>query len=146
MNVNLYHNTSDNNRLNKSITVIGFFSGSLRSESSVLEPSILIKAANLSGANYMQIPDFGRYYYITDVVSVRTGLWLIRGHVDVLMTYASGIRSCGAVLARSETEYNLYLDDDRFLINAQRQFVCKAFPNRAPEVSEGSSFVVTIAG
>lgn len=146
MTVFLYHNTSDNNRLDKSISGIGYFSGSLRSESSVLEPSILIKADNLSGANYMHIPDFGRYYYITDVISVRTGLWMIHGHVDVLMTYASSIRSCGAVLARSESEYNLYLDDDRFLINAQRQFVCKAFPNRAPEVSEGSSFIVTIAG
>ena len=40
----------------------------------------------------------------------------------------------------------VFTNDDRFHIDAPRQFVCKAFPNRAPEVSEGSSFVLTVAG
>ena len=146
MNVSLYYNSSDNNRLSKSISGAGSYSGTLREQCSVLEPTILIEAGNISGANYMYIPEFGRYYYITDIVSVRNGLWAVSGHVDVLMTYQNAIRGCGAVLARSETLYNLYLDDDQFLIDAPRQFVCKAFPNRAPEVTEGASFVLTVAG
>lgn len=146
MTITLYDNRSDNNYINKRIYEITTVVGTLRDSCSVLEPTILIEAENLSRANYMHIPEFGRYYYITNIVSVRTGLWAISGHVDVLYTYSSEIRSCGAIIARQQNLYNLYLDDDKFLVNAQRMFTAHTFPNRLSEVSSGPAFVLTIAG
>lgn len=144
MTVSLYINYSEPNRLNKSLSSVGAFSGRLRGECSAVNPSILVEAGNIATANYMQIPEFGRYYYIIDVVSVREGLWLVNGHVDVLMTYASSIRACPALVSRQENDYDLYLTDDKFLIDTRREYNTIAFPGRAP--SGGDSLVLTIAG
>ena len=94
----------------------------------------------------MHIPEFGRYYYITNIVSVRTGLWAISGHVDVLYTYRNEIRSCGGIIYHRQNLYNLYLDDDKFLVNAQRMFTAHTFPNRLSDASSGPAFVLTVAG
>lgn len=144
MTVSLYVNYSEPNRLSKNISAIGSFSGNLKGECSVINPTILIEAGNISGANYMYIGSFGRYYYITDIVSVRDGLWMVSGHVDVLTTYASSIRACSALVSRQESDYNLYLTDDRFLVDTRREYSTIAFPGRAP--SGGDSLVLTIAG
>lgn len=146
MTVTLYHNRSDNNHVDKNLSEIVTLNGTLRDQCSVLEPTILINADNLSSANYMYIPEFGRYYYITGIVSVRTGLWALTGHVDVLYTYRSEIRGCGAIIARQQNLYNLYLDDDKFLVNAQRMFTAHTFPNRIADASSGAAFVMTVAG
>lgn len=144
MTVSLYINYSEPNRLNKSLSSVGGFSGILRGESSVINPSILVEAGNIATANYMHIPEFGRYYYITDIVSVRDGLWLVSGHVDVLMTYSAAIRACPALVSRQENDYDLYLTDDKFIIDTRREYSIIAFPGRAP--SGGDSLVLTIAG
>lgn len=149
MIIDLYYNSSDNNRMDKSLSSVMSLTGTLKSECSVTDPVILIEANNLSGVNYMYIPDFSRYYYINGILSVKNGLWALSGHVDVLMSYRAAIRKLGAVIARQQNINcaNLYLDDDRLLITSKRDFVLKTFPNKlnAPGTS-GNSFVLTVAG
>lgn len=146
MTVSLYYNSSDINRLDKSISSAITVSGTLREQCSVLEPTVLIEVDDVANVNYMHIPEFGRYYYVTGISSVRNNLWAVSGHVDVLMTYRSQIRGCSAVLARAEQEHlaNLYLDDDRFTITCRRDFQLIDFPHRV--TTGGQSFVLTVAG
>lgn len=146
MIIDLYHNGSDVNVMDKSLSPIASMDGTLRDSCSVTDPVILIEAENLSGTNYFYIPEFGRYYYSVNITSVRSGLWSITGHVDVLMTYRSHIRSLGAVIARTEdTNYsNLYLDDDKLLVTCRRDFSLITFPNRV--ATGGKQFVLTVAG
>lgn len=146
MTVTLYHNTSDSNYLDKSLSEIITVSGNLRDSCSILEPTIMLNTSNIATANYMYIPEFERYYYITNIVAVRMGLWAVSGHVDVLYTYRNAIRRCGAIVARQQNLYNLYLDDDKFLVNAQRMFTAHTFPNRIADASSGPAFVLTVAG
>lgn len=91
------------NKLNKTINNPVNINGTLRQETSVINPIVLIEAENLSGFNYMYIYEFGRYYFITDIVSVRNGLWRITGKVDVLMSFKDGIETCPVILANTET-------------------------------------------
>ena len=91
------------NKLNKTINNTVNINGTLRQETSVINPSVLIEAENLSGFNYMYIYEFGRYYFITDIVSVRNGLWRVTGKVDVLMSFKDGIETCPIILANTET-------------------------------------------
>lgn len=145
MTITLYRNNSEPNRLDKSLSTIIRTVGDLRGESSVLSPSILIQGnAEIASCNYMHIDEFGRYYFVDDIVSVRNGIWMISGHVDVLYTYRAGIRSQNAIIARQQYDYNLYLNDDKFLVNSNRMSIFKAFPNRAS--TGGSSMVLTLAG
>lgn len=66
----------------------------LKSGVDLINPSFLIAMSDIPSWNYMQFE--GRYYFITDVISVRTELWEITASVDVLGTYKSDILDTSA--------------------------------------------------
>lgn len=147
MRIVLYQNSSEMNRVDKSLTEWQILDGTLRDSCSILEPSVTVYLDRVpSFVNYMYIEEFGRYYFITGVTSVVNGLWAISGHVDVLSTYKAQIRTLSAIINRQENQYNLYLDDDKFLVNAQRKMWTKVFPNQLEPATGQPSFVLTIAG
>lgn len=103
----------ETNKLNKTINNVTNINGTLRQETSVINPSVLIEAQNLSGFNYMYINEFGRYYFITDIVSVKNGLWRVTGKVDVLMSFKAGIETCPVILANTEvTQLDKYMSGE----------------------------------
>lgn len=107
MNISLYKTSGEVNLLNKQLSDEKVFSGTLRSETSIATPAVLFESeVNLTQYNYMYISSFGRYYYITDIISVRNGLWEVRGKVDVLMSFKNGIESSFVVLDHSEETGN----------------------------------------
>ena len=65
MNIQLCSNTSEKNKINKTITTGITLSGSLRNESNVVNPSIIINIDNPTIYNYAYIPEFIRYFFIT---------------------------------------------------------------------------------
>ena len=76
--ISLFKTDSENNRVVKVLTDEKQLSGELRNQTSVLNPTIRIESTdNISGYNYCYISEFGRYYYITDIVSVRTNCWAV---------------------------------------------------------------------
>lgn len=110
MNVTLYTCYSEKNKLNKTMTEGDLFTGTLKDVSSILDPEILIETDNPSAYNYARIPLFDRFYFITDITSIRSGLWLIKMHVDVLSSFKTYIRNVPVII--SDTEDNgkdLYL-------------------------------------
>lgn len=113
MNITLYNNSSPKIQIGKSLTVVKSMTGELREECDMINPSILIENAGVISANYAYIPEFGRYYFITKITSVRNNMWRIDMHVDVRETYKNQIRENRAVVARSSGYYNLYLPDNK---------------------------------
>ena len=103
MDLILYVNNSEKNKLEKSLSSDLKLTGKLREQSSVVNPSIMIQTTNPSIYNYAYIPEFKRYYFITDMVSVRTGLWEISMHVDVLMSFKDTIKGTQVILSDTET-------------------------------------------
>lgn len=63
-------------------------------------------------ANYVSIPDFNRFYFINDIVSVRQNLWRILLHVDVLMSYSKEILNTKGFIARNEFTFDPMVKDD----------------------------------
>lgn len=116
----------EKNKLEKTIYDRQRYEGTLRAETSIINPVVLIEAENLSGYNYMRIPQFGRFYYITDIVCVRSGLWRVSGHVDVLMSYKDAIEDCPIIVSDSETtKASNYLNGDvwRTLVKTKTDIV-----------------------
>lgn len=146
--VSLYHNTSPLNKVDKSISLVLSVTGSLREDSSVLDPIITIEgylAENqLARVNYMYIPEFKRYYLITDIVFDITGLCTVSGHVDVLMTYKNEIRAQNAIVSRQEFVYNMYLDDGWFYAYQKPLVFTHPFSVSAPFANH--SYVLILAG
>ena len=126
MVVRLYACTAENNRVDKTDFLSSEFNmeGSLREESSVIDPVILIEKTNpaIQNYNYMYIPEFGRWYYINDIISVNTKLWEIHAHVDVLYTWGADIRKSKCIIDKTAdaTDANLYLDDGSFVMDSHK--------------------------
>ena len=145
LTVNFYTNSSENYRVDKTITLQATADCLLKEATSVENPVIIINSgSNISGFNYMYIQDFGRYYFITDIVSVRNGVWEVSGHVDVLMTYRSGIKACQATCKRQENLFNMYLDDPEFKTYNNADIVTKALTGGA--LNKNMSYILVTAG
>ncbi len=90
-------------KINKSFSLGASYEGMLRDDSSVLTPSIMVEAgSSIVNYNYAYIPDFGRYYYVRDIVTFRQGLWIVSLEVDVLKTYASHIMGVHVILSDTQ--------------------------------------------
>lgn len=128
MNVIFYKNNSDKRVISKSLTGQTTVTGvSLYDSTSVTNPVLKMSsgASKIANFNYVYIADFGRYYYISDF-TVENGYVLISCKVDVLMSYATEIKACDCIAKRSESAYNFYLNDERFMTyQYDKQFLHK---------------------
>lgn len=116
--MNLYQSTTELNRVDKTnyLTSTGVLSGVLREECSITEPSINIQLEGVPNFNYVYIPIFGRYYFVTNITSIKQNLWNISLEVDVLMTYKDSIYSLYGFIERNENEYNPEIIDTKRVV------------------------------
>lgn len=107
----LYNNSSESNRVDKSnyLTEVTTLRGTLRESTSLLTPSIKIYLTSLPAFNYVYIQAFNRYYYVTNITSVRMNLWQIDLKTDVLMSYKDSILLNTAIINR--TADSNYIDN-----------------------------------
>lgn len=111
--INLYQNSAEVNRVDKTdyFTGVGTLSGALREECSMLTPSIVYQSENVPTFNYVYIPIFNRYYFVTSLSSVSKNVWRMELNCDVLMTYKEQIFLLQGVIGRQENDYNPLLVD-----------------------------------
>lgn len=127
----LQKNNSPLNKIGKSISDIQSLSGTLKDPSAIINPEITIEttADKIRSSNYLTISEFGRKYYIDEVVSIRTNLWKIKARVDVLETFKNEILSNSAVILRQENDFNLLLNDGVFKCQQNPRFYYRQFPS-----------------
>lgn len=132
MTITLYTNTSSPNTMKKSISAVSGYeniTGVLRDETSIVHPVVQIEGASFpANANYMYIAEFGRYYFISNPRSVRNNLWEFDATSDPFYTYRGQIASCGGIVKRSASAYNVMLDDGSFKTYADPIIRAVEFP------------------
>jgi hypothetical protein len=143
-NISLGINSSEDNRINKSVSYSKTLTGNLKDQTSIIDPVILIECSldDIVNCNYCNIPQFNRKYFIKDITSVRNGLCQITCHVDVLDSFADEILSNSAIIKRQENEWNLYVNDGAFFTYQNPNIITKSFPSGF----SSQSFVLAIAG
>lgn len=142
--ISLFKTNSENNRVVKTLTDEKQLSGELRNQTSVLNPSIRIESAdNISAYNYAYISEFGRYYYITDIVSVRTNCWVVSLRCDVLMSYKDEIKTITGVVVRQESNPNKLLVDRLERIQSDKEIDILYYPEA---FSKNLQYVLVTAG
>lgn len=127
--VELFNNSSPVNAMDKDLSSIASLTGNLREESNVIDPIILIERDSMSNVNYARVSEFNRYYFVTEIESVRTKLWRVHMHVDVLYTYRDKIRQNRALINRQQNYYDLMLDDGIFRCKQNPRIFRYDFPN-----------------
>lgn len=142
MTLRLYKNKSDKNVVSKTITQSGSdILGTLREDCSIINPVISIQGLTDLKVNYAYIPEFGRYYYINNIVC-KGKLYELHMHVDVLMSFGTEILDNTAVISRQQSMYNLYLQDGVFKTYADNHYQIKQFPSGF----NTQQFIFSVAG
>lgn len=114
MTVTFYINNSPDNAVSKNLTAIVSIACVFKNPSSIQTPDIIISGQDLTlfkDANYMYINTTERYYYITDVTSLKNNLVEILGRVDPLMSFKEKILANTAIISRNEKSWNLFIND-----------------------------------
>lgn len=111
--IHTYKSSAEQNRVDKTnfLTAESLISGVLREASSLIHPSITFTSDTIPTFNYVYIPIFNRYYYVTDITSIKNKLWQMSLTVDVLMTYKEALLACTGYIDRNENEYNGLIPD-----------------------------------
>ena len=124
-------NKSEKNRLDKELTTLATLSGTLRQDTSLIDPVITFSCdlASVTTCNYITIPQFKRSYFVNNVRSVAPGLVEFSCHVDVLSSFKDAIRQNTAIIKRQENKWNLYLNDGSFKVYQNPMVLTKAFPS-----------------
>ena len=145
MEITLYTTGSERHAIQKNLQNAIEFVGSLRGESSVVSPTILIEMTNPSQYNYCFIPEFNRYYFITDITSVRTNLWRISCSVDVLMSYQAQLLNLDVVIsADTSPDKEKYMSGDDWLTTVKTKTDVINFPSGL--LDSGEYILITSGG
>lgn len=147
-NIVLQTTTSEKNRMDKTITDIATYSGTLRADTSIVDPVFLVGCdlANVVHANYLTVQAFGRSYFINNIRSMRAGLVEFTCHCDVLSSFKTQIRQNHAIMHRSERNWNLYLNDGSLKMTQRpEKIVTEHFSNEMAFVNH-FSYVLVLAG
>lgn len=138
--VKFIYNNEPMNKISKSVNnEIMTLEGTLREESSIVDPVILVECSNPITANYAYIAAFNRYYFIRDISAFRSykdenenmhNLWRITMHTDVLKTFAEGILGSPCIVAKTGgNDFNLYLPDPNYKRQQNDRYGFVEFPN-----------------
>ena len=92
------------------------FQCDIKSPSSLINPLIELHSnTNPVAFNYAYIPEFNRYFFVSDWRYDR-GLWFANFSVDVLATYKPYIGDTNMYITRSSAGHNMYLSDRSYPI------------------------------
>lgn len=145
----LHKTTSERNKIikefnsNDSLTLSGY----LRSECSVLQPVIVIEMTGnaITQYNYCYIPEFGRYYFINNIESVRTNVWRIYCNVDVLMSYSQQILNLNVIVSDETSPDNeTYMSGEVWNTTVRTKTDVINFPNGL--LDNGEYILITSGG
>ena len=141
----LYNNTSEDNRVDKTnyLTKVGELAGVLREESSLVDMSLTLELEELPLFNYVYIEQLNRYYYVTDIVSVKYKLWTISLSVDVLMSYKNALLSCSAFVDRNENSYDNTIIDKKRVIQQGYDIEVSTVTNELLDNTSTNNIVLT---
>lgn len=144
MNITLYVNNSEKNKIGKNLTNDFSLSGTLRDVTNIINPVILIELNEIGNYNYCYIPSFKRYYFITDITVIRTGLFAISLTVDVLESFKTDIKNLSVILLNTQNVgTNNYLSSQVFRNNVKSKTDIINFPNGLNDFGE---FILITAG
>lgn len=121
-----FQKTSDDPRkLIKNFTDIGSLVPATNTAScSIINPVWLLEYnADYKDATHVYCTEFGRTYYITDLVMGTGGKCYVYGAVDVLATYGTMIETCPVCVTRSESAGVNWVVDSQYPINPNKKTV-----------------------
>lgn len=125
-----YFNKSDKRVETKNLQEVTTAGLTFIDRTDILNPIIkLSKEIDPHSFNYLYIPEFNRYYWVSEPPTFDAGFYTVKLHVDVLMSWDSHIRGQQAIIKRNEKKFNMYLDDPQFKVQNRTSLLTLEFPS-----------------
>lgn len=143
MDIYLYVNTEPKNKIGKKLTEEFKLIGTLRNETSITDPTIIVESEKPINYNYLYIPEFSRSYFINNMRSIRTNLWELQCHVDVLNSFDGYIKNVPVIVNNSTNLGSTYLNGDVWVTNVKES---TSIINFSGGLSNTGEFILITAG
>ena len=89
-----------------------------KEDTDILNPQLEVHYTGLFNFNYVHVDFTGRYYKITDAVSIATNTYLVNCAHDVLANWIDEAKGQSVYAELSSYDYDIWLDDTRCMIGA----------------------------
>jgi len=145
INITMYHNHSEKNKVDKICTQVGqILTGSFKNDCDLVNPIIQLNVdISIKGVNYIYIEELERFYFVNKIVYIRTGLAEIYCHCDVLSSHKAQIRKNIAIIERQENNFNLYINDAEIKSEQKQEIQLKQFPYA---FSNNFTYIIAMSG
>lgn len=146
MDIQLCVNSSENNSIGKKVSVQDIVSCKVKDTMSVERPVIMLEySGDMTNVNYVYIPKFSRYYFVTDVIPMTGGRYELHCYVDVLESYKNQILNLTCIIDKQENERmaNKYYNDNSYVALSKDFNRVMTFPNG---FNQDGKFILICAG
>lgn len=109
MILKLYNTTDSNNTIGKTLQEEEIYNITFKDTFDIINPVVMLKSDVPIIKNYAQIPEFGRYYFVTSIQIQPNKIYKLFLECDVLESFKSDILASRGLVTRS-TEGNRFFD------------------------------------
>lgn len=120
MEIILYKNKSSHNTINKELEEVKTINAVFKRDFNFLSSILTIHTNEAIDSNYLYIPIFKRYYFITNQEIIAKNIFNIYIEVDVLESFKTDIFNCEALI-KTSTNYNKYYDDGSYQSEVKKE-------------------------
>lgn len=148
MTIDILQTSSANNVINKVISTIKKnVVCNVKEPISIINPIVILSFdVETLKANYTYIPDYKRYYYITDIVPLTGGRIELHLAVDVLYSFKDDILNSTAIIDKQQNigNANVYLNDGSYITQEKEFHSVINYPNGF--LDDGEYILITCGG
>ena len=101
MILKLFNTTDSNNTIGKTLTDEQTFNITFKDTFDIINPIVILKSDTPILKNYAQIPEFGRYYFITSIQIQPNNIYKLFLECDMLETYKDDILASKGLVTRA---------------------------------------------
>lgn len=148
MTIDILQTSSSNNVINKSVvSVKNGVTCNVKEPISIINPVVLLSFdVETLKANYAYIPDYKRYYYISDIIPLTGGRIELHLSVDVLYSFKTDILNSTAIIDKQQNvrNSNVYLNDGSYVTQEKEFHSVINYPNGF--LDDGEYILITCGG
>lgn len=142
----LYNYKGHPNTLNKTLTQVGEINVTLRPELNTNTPQIkVVNPPQMYTYNYVFIPEFGKYYFVSNYKFIGGNTYLLNLQIDLLQTYKDNILKGSGLVVESDKS-NPYISNRNNVYNIVPNTDKIEFPNKGLLNSDGKIIMITLKG
>lgn len=126
-----YYNKSDKRYANKVLEVVyDDVELTYIDKTDIANPVIKLgKAMDPLAYNYVYIPEFNRYYFVTEPPTFEAGYYRVKLHSDVLMSLKKYYNERNVIVKRNQYLFNMYMDDAQYKVQNRKSVRTVVFPS-----------------